>query len=92
MSCVTTFSLKARNFANVNRWCAERYAPCLSVLRLVHDFGNVQQRLGRDAAAIEAHAARVRTGIDERDLHAAIGGVERSRIAARTGANDRNLG
>ena len=43
----------------------ERHAPGGGVLRFVDDLGHVQQRLRRNAAAIQAHAARVRRGVDE---------------------------
>ena len=61
------------------------------VLRLVDHLGDVQQRLRRNAAAIEADAARVRLGVDERDLHAQVGGIERRRISAGAAAEDDEL-
>ena len=56
----------------------------------VEHLGDVQQRLRRNAAAIEADAARVLLGIDERDLHPEVGGIERRRVSAGAGADDCN--
>jgi hypothetical protein len=67
---------------------AERHAPRAGVPRFVDHLGHVQQRLRRYAAAIQADAARILLHVDERDLHAEIGGVERpqrSRRAPRRG-------
>ena len=47
---------------------AELDAPVLGVLRLVDQLGDVQQRLRRNAAAIEADAAGILLVVDERDL------------------------
>ena len=38
--------------------------------RLIDDLGRVQQRLGRNAADVQAHAAERRPAIDQRDLQA----------------------
>ncbi|MNC87581.1 hypothetical protein D3C83_33150 [compost metagenome] len=61
------------------------------MLRLVDDLGDVQQRLRRNAAAIETDAAGVLLLVDERHLHAEIGGVEGGRIAAGAGPENREL-
>ena len=58
------------------------------MLRLVQQLGDVQQRLRRNAAAIEADAARILGRIDQRDLHAEIGRVKRRRVPARAAADD----
>ncbi len=55
-------------------------------LRLVHHAGDVQQRLRRNAADVEAHAAERRVALDQHRLHAEIGGAERGAVAARSGA------
>ena len=51
----------------------------------------MEQRLRRDTAAIDAHAAGVRLRIDERDVEAHVGGEKRRRISARSTADDREL-
>ena len=48
----------------------------------------VQQRLGRDAAAIEADAAEAFVALDENDFFAEVGGVKRRRITARAAAHN----
>ena len=48
--------------------------------------GRVQQRLGGDAAHVQAHAAQHRPALDQRDLEAKVGGSKRGGIAARTRA------
>ena len=47
----------------------------------------LQQRLGRDAADIEAGAAEGRALLDHGHLHAELGGADRRHIAARSGAD-----
>ena len=55
-------------------------------LRLLDDPRRVQQRLRRNAADVEAHAAERRPALDQRDLQAEIGRAERGRVAAGPGA------
>ena len=47
----------------------------------------MQQRLGRDAAAIKADAAGVRFRIDQRNFHAQVGSQKCGGISAGTAAN-----
>ncbi len=70
---------------------AERDAPGDGVLRLRDDVGDVEECLGRDAAAIETHAAGVRSGVDERDRMPRSARVERRRVAAGAAADDDEL-
>src|SRR6185436_1207286 len=51
------------------------------------DLGRAQQRLGRDAAPVEADAAQF-LALDDRGLEAELGGADRSDIAAGPGAED----
>jgi hypothetical protein len=51
----------------------------------------VEERLRRNATAIDAHAARICFGIDERDAEAEIGREKRSGIPTRTGADNGEL-
>ena len=53
--------------------------------------GGVQQRFGRNAAAIEAHAAGIDFGIDQRGGETEIRGQKRGGVAAGPAANDDNL-
>jgi len=49
-------------------------APVFGLLRFLDQLGYVQKGLGRDAAAIEADAAGIDFGIDERDFESEISG------------------
>ena len=80
--------LEAAQAVEVDRGLAEGDAPVLGEARLLDQPGDVQQRLRGDAAAVEAHPAGVRLLVDERDVHAHVGGEERGRIAAGAAAND----
>ena len=65
---------------------AERDAVLGERLRLVHHGRDVQQRLRRNAADVEAHAAERAVALDQHRLHAEVGGAERGAVAARSGA------
>ena len=58
---------------------------------LVDHRGDVQHRLRRDAADVEADAAERRVALDQHDLEAEVGGAERGRVAARAGAEDEQV-
>jgi hypothetical protein len=64
-----------------------RDAPRRRVLRLGNQFGDVQQGLRRDAAAIQAYAAGIRLGVDQGHLHAHVRRRKRGRVSARPPAN-----
>ena len=66
-------------------------APVLGVARLVDQLGHVQQGFRRNAAAIEANAAGIRFRIDQRDLHAEIGGEKCGGVATRAAAHHCNV-
>ena len=70
---------------------AELDAPLLRVLRFLEQLGDVQQRLRRNAAAIQAHAAGILLVVDEGDLHAEVGGIEGGRVATGACADDCNV-
>ena len=59
----------------------------LGVLHVVVDFGRAQQRLGRDAAPVQADAAEIGF-LDDRGLEAELRGADRGDIAAGPGADD----
>ena len=89
VSCLTTLSLKRAQLVDVDLRRRRRSTPHADGVRgFVEHLGDVQQRLRRDAAAVDADAARVRLAVDERDLQPAVGGVEGGRVAAGTGADD----
>ena len=66
-------------------------APILGLMRFFEQLGHVQQRLRRNAAAVEADAAGVHFRIDQRDRHAEIGGEKCGGVAAGTAADDCNI-
>ena len=66
---------------------AEHDAPARRFLCFVEDRRDVEKRLRRDTAAIQADAARVDVLIDQRDLHAQVGCQECRRISAGPGAD-----
>src|ERR1051326_2653777 len=53
--------------------------------------GGIKQRLGRNAAAIEADAAKARIAIDQQNLLAQIGGIKSDRVATRPSAHHNNF-
>ena len=57
------------------------------MLHVVEHFGRAQQRLGRDAAPVEADAAE-QLALDDRGLEAELRRADRGDIAAGPGAED----
>ena len=82
--------LVAAQLVDVDRRLAELDAPVAGMRGLVQHLRHVQQRLRRNAAAIETDAAGVLLGIDQRDLHPEVGGIERRGIPSGTGTDDSN--
>ena len=70
---------------------AEADADVGGVAGVGDELGGVQQRLGRDAADVQAGAAGPLAGVDERDLEAVVGGEERGGVAAGAAAEDEEL-
>ena len=83
--------LEGSQLVDIHRRLVESDSPRRRVPGLVNDLGDVEQRLRRDASAVEADAPGVLFLVDERDLHAEVSGIERCRIAARPGAENRNV-
>ena len=79
------------NLVDVDFRSGKLDAPVLRVLRFIEDLGHMQQGLGRNAAAVQAHAARVLLVVDECDLQPEVSRVKRGRVAAGPGANDCNV-
>ena len=59
----------------------------LGVLHVVVDLGRAQQRLGRDAAPVQADAAEIGF-FDDRGLETELRGADRGDVAAGAGADD----
>ena len=60
-------------------------------LGFVDDLGHMQQRLGGDAADIEADAAQRRALVDQHDLLSEVRGPERGGVAAGAGAEHEHV-
>src|SRR5262249_57742836 len=60
-------------------------------LRFDDDLGEVQERLRRDAADVQAHAAEALVALDERHAEPEVGRAERRGVAARPGAEHRDV-
>ena len=66
-------------------------APIFGLMRFLQQLGHVEQRLRRNAAAVKADSAGVQFGVDQRDVHAEIGGKKCSGISTRTAAHHCNV-
>ena len=66
---------------------AGRQPVILGVLQVVENLGRAQQRLGRDAAPVEADAAEI-VALDDGGLEAKLRGADGADIAARPRADD----
>jgi len=51
----------------------------------------MKQGLRRNASAIEAYAARIRLGINQRNFHAEVGSKEGGSVTPRAGTYDREV-
>ncbi len=71
----------------VERHLAGGEAVVLGVLHVVEDFGRAQQRLGRNAAPVQADAAEI-VALDDRGLEAELRRADRGDVAAGAGADD----
>ena len=72
--------------------CAEIDAVLLERPDLVDEPGDVQERLRRDAADVQAHAPEVGITLDEHGLLAEIGGAEGASVAPGPRPDHRDLG
>ncbi len=84
--------LPAADRARVEGRRAKAHAVRAHRLGVVDDLGDMQERLGRDAADVEADAAQRRARVDQNDVLSEIGGAEGGGVAAGTGAQDQNIG
>ena len=80
--------LLAAQHGQVDLGPAELEAPARRLLGTGKDVGGVQQDLGRNTADEQAGPAQPRRGIDQGDLHAAVGSQECGRISTRAAAQD----
>ena len=85
-SFLTTLFFQPSSLARSIFGCAVFDAVVTHLTDFVDDLGGVQQRLGRNAADVEANAAQHGPAFDQRDLEAEVGSAERGGVAAGTGA------
>ena len=69
----------------------EMNAQGVALPRVGDELGGVQQRLGGDAAHVQAGAAQLLGRVDQGDFHALVGRQEGRGVAARTAADDEQL-
>ena len=78
------------------RWVEGRRAEAHAVrthrLGVVDHLGDMQQRLGRDAADVEAYAAECRARVDQDDVLPQIGSTEGGGVAAGTRPQNQDIG
>ena len=67
-------------------------APGGNVAHVRDQLGDVQQRLRRNAAGVQAGAARFIAGVDQGDFHPLVGGQKRRRVTAGAGPHDDQFG
>ena len=105
ITCTLFFSEKAGNAAvqaagdaaralhhggGIEGHIVRRKAIVLGVFHVVIDFRGAQQRLGGNAAPVQANAAEV-FALDDSRLEAKLGGADGRHIAAGAGADDENV-
>jgi hypothetical protein len=83
--------LPRAQFGHVHRRLGEGDAAMRRFARVDNLVRRVKQRLGRDAAAVQAHAAEPLLAFDEDDLLAQVRRVKRRRVTARPGADNNNF-
>jgi hypothetical protein len=83
--------LVAAQLVDVDHGYAEVHAKVAQVADLVHHGGHVQQRLGRDAAHVQADAAQRGVAFDDHDFQAQVRRAERRRVAARAAAEHQHV-
>jgi hypothetical protein len=70
---------------------APKSTPACQVRHFVHHRGHMQQRLGRDAAHVQAHAAQRGVALDQHHLQAQVGRAEGGAVAARAAAQHQHV-
>ena len=84
--------LPAAQLVDFDLRLAEFDAGARHLFGLRHHLGRMQQRLGRNAADVEADAAERRIALDQHDFLAQVGGAEGGGIAAGAGAQHHDFG
>ena len=89
-SPATILCLRAWVTAKLTVGCAGLDAELGGVGDVAVDGRRLEERLGRDAATVEARAAE-RVPLDHRDLHAGRGGVQRGGVPTGAAADDHEI-
>src|SRR6185437_6485161 len=83
--------LESAQPGNINLRLAEFDAPLFRVPGFIDKFGNVQERLRRNAPTVKADASRVLFHVNEGDLHAKVGCEECCGITSGAAAYYRDI-
>ncbi len=83
--------LPAANLVDVDAGLAEGHTVVADFFRLIDDLGHMQQRLGRNAADIQAHPAQGGVLFHQHHLLAQIGRAESRGITAGASAQYQHL-
>jgi hypothetical protein len=81
----------AAQLVDVDHGCAKVHAQVGHVADFVHDGGHVQQRLGGDAAHVQAHATQGGVALDDDHLEAQVRSAEGGGVAARATAEHQHV-
>ena len=84
-------SFHARSLATSIVGCAKGNAAMLGFASGANGVGGVQQRLGGNAAAVQADAAETFVAFDQDDFLAQVGRVKCRGVSAGAGANDHDF-
>ena len=84
--------LPAADRGGVERRRAKAHAMRTHRLGVVDHLGDMQQRLGRDAANVETDAAKRRSRLDQNDVLPQVGGAKGGGVAAGTCAQNQDIG
>ncbi len=82
----------AADFVDVDRRCGEGDAVMRNLVSFGDDFRDMQQRLGRDAADVQAHATQTCMLLDQDHLFAQVCGAECCGVAAGTCTENHDFG
>ena len=91
VSLATTWFFHERSLSKSICGARKHYAVSAHGTRVVDHLGRMQQRLGRNAADVQAHAAQRRPAIHQCHLESKIGGTECGRVAPGTRTQHQQL-
>ncbi len=83
--------LVATQLVDVDHRAAKLDPQIGHVADFIHHGGHVQQRLGRNAADVQAHAAQRGVALDKDHLESQVGRTEGRAVAARAAAQHEHI-